>query len=56
MKTLIAAILVTLLAGCSGMPMHSESSGGGRSATGGASSSYESDYHRMDDTFHSWIS
>lgn len=53
MKTLIAATLVALLAGCGSMGMHRDSSG--RSATSGATSSGNSDYYRTDDTFHSWI-
>jgi hypothetical protein len=53
MKTLIAAILVTLLAACSHMGMGHDTSGG-MSATG--SSAAGSDYSRRDnDTFHSWI-
>lgn len=61
MKALIAAMVVTLLAGCAGMGMHDQGSGGDTSMRSGASGDdmgmrYGTrDYNATQDVFHTWV-
>lgn len=63
MKTLIAAVVVTLLAGCSGMRMHGQGSGDNMGMRSGASGddmgmrygNSRDGYNATTDVFHTWV-
>lgn len=55
MKSLMMTVMIALLAGCSGMGMHRDTSGGSATMGSQSGASGNVDYYQRDDGFHSWI-
>ncbi|WP_168798724.1 MULTISPECIES: hypothetical protein [Oxalobacteraceae] len=55
MKSLMITVTVALLAGCSGMGMHRDTSGSSGTTGAQSGASGNADYYQRDDGFHSWI-